>query len=102
MHPDLGRLRLNYEVLLLPDDVDEQRLITWLPADEATASHSPAPATLLFHRAPRSSASSTDGTRTGGTAVLERELRYERTVLHQARSGRNGSAGRPVASVSNR
>jgi hypothetical protein len=30
-------LRLNYEVLLLPDDVDEQRLITWLPADEATA-----------------------------------------------------------------
>ena len=37
MHPDLGRLRLNYEVLLLPDDVDEQRLITWLPADDATA-----------------------------------------------------------------
>ena len=37
VHPDLGRLRLNYEVLLLPDDVDEQRLITWLPADDATA-----------------------------------------------------------------
>ena len=36
-HPDLGRLRLNYEVLLLADDVDEQRLITWLPADDATA-----------------------------------------------------------------
>jgi len=36
-HPDIGRLRLNYEVLLLPDDVDEQRLITWLPADDATA-----------------------------------------------------------------
>jgi transcriptional regulator with XRE-family HTH domain len=36
-HPDLGRLRFNYEVLLLPDDVDEQRLITWLPADDATA-----------------------------------------------------------------
>jgi transcriptional regulator with XRE-family HTH domain len=36
-HPDLGPLRLNYEVLLLPDDVDEQRLITWLPADDATA-----------------------------------------------------------------
>jgi transcriptional regulator with XRE-family HTH domain len=35
-HPDLGRLRLDYEVLLLPDDVDEQRLITWLPADTAT------------------------------------------------------------------
>ena len=25
VHPDLGGLRLNYEVLLLPDDVDEQR-----------------------------------------------------------------------------
>ena len=37
MHPDIGRLRFNYEVLLLPDDVDEQRLVTWLPADEATA-----------------------------------------------------------------
>jgi hypothetical protein len=37
VHPTFGQLRLNYEVLLLPDDVDEQRLITWLPADEATA-----------------------------------------------------------------
>jgi transcriptional regulator with XRE-family HTH domain len=37
VHPDLGRLLLNYEVLLLPDDVDEQRLVTWLPADDATA-----------------------------------------------------------------
>jgi transcriptional regulator with XRE-family HTH domain len=37
-HPDLGRLRLNYEVLLLADDIDEQRLITWLPADDASAS----------------------------------------------------------------
>jgi hypothetical protein len=37
LHPILGQLRLNYEVLLLPDDVDEQRLVTWLPADEATA-----------------------------------------------------------------
>jgi transcriptional regulator with XRE-family HTH domain len=36
-HPDIGQLRLNYEVLLLADDVDEQRLVTWLPADEATA-----------------------------------------------------------------
>ncbi|MCU1623465.1 MAG: transcriptional regulator [Frankiales bacterium] len=36
-HPDLGRLRFDYEVLLLPDDIDEQRLITWLPADETTA-----------------------------------------------------------------
>jgi transcriptional regulator with XRE-family HTH domain len=35
-HPDFGRLHFNYEVLL-PDEVDEQRLITWLPADEATA-----------------------------------------------------------------
>jgi hypothetical protein len=37
VHPDMGRLRLNYEVLLLADDIDEQRLITWLPADDATA-----------------------------------------------------------------
>jgi hypothetical protein len=37
MHPDLGGLHLDYEVLLLPDEVDEQRLITWMPADEATA-----------------------------------------------------------------
>jgi transcriptional regulator with XRE-family HTH domain len=37
VHPVIGELRLNYEVLLLPDDVDEQRLITWLPADDATA-----------------------------------------------------------------
>jgi transcriptional regulator with XRE-family HTH domain len=37
VHPDIGRLLLNYEVLLLPDDLDEQRLITWLPADDATA-----------------------------------------------------------------
>jgi transcriptional regulator with XRE-family HTH domain len=37
VHPDLGGLRLNYEVLLLADDVDEQRLITWMPADQATA-----------------------------------------------------------------
>jgi len=36
LHPDFGYLRINYEVLL-PDDVDEQRLITWLPADESTA-----------------------------------------------------------------
>jgi transcriptional regulator with XRE-family HTH domain len=36
-HPDLGPLRLNYEVLLLPDDIDDQRLITWLPADDVTA-----------------------------------------------------------------
>ena len=35
-HPDFGRLRVNYEVLL-PDEVDEQRLITWLPADDSTA-----------------------------------------------------------------
>ena len=37
VHPNLGRLRLNYEVLLLPDDVEDQRLVTWLPADDATA-----------------------------------------------------------------
>jgi hypothetical protein len=37
VHPDMGRLGLNYEVLLLADDIDEQRLVTWLPADDATA-----------------------------------------------------------------
>jgi transcriptional regulator with XRE-family HTH domain len=37
VHPDIGALRLNYEVLLLPEDVDEQRLITWMPADQSTA-----------------------------------------------------------------
>jgi transcriptional regulator with XRE-family HTH domain len=37
VHPDLGRLRLDYEVLLLADVVDEQRLVTWLPADDSTA-----------------------------------------------------------------
>jgi transcriptional regulator with XRE-family HTH domain len=36
LHPDFGRLRINYEVLL-PDEVDEQRLITWLPGDDSTA-----------------------------------------------------------------
>ena len=36
VHPDFGRLRTNYEVLL-PAEVDEQRLITWLPADDSTA-----------------------------------------------------------------
>jgi transcriptional regulator with XRE-family HTH domain len=33
-HPDVGELRVAYEVLLLPDD-GEQRLVTWLPADKA-------------------------------------------------------------------
>ena len=37
VHPDFGRLRINYEVLLLPDEFDELRLITWLPADDSTA-----------------------------------------------------------------
>lgn len=36
VHPTAGDLRIDYEVLLLADDSD-QRLITWLPADEATA-----------------------------------------------------------------
>jgi transcriptional regulator with XRE-family HTH domain len=36
-HPDLGALRFDYEVLLLAPDDDEQRLVTWLPADDATA-----------------------------------------------------------------
>jgi transcriptional regulator with XRE-family HTH domain len=37
VHPGLGGLRFNYEVLLLPDDDGAQRLVTWLPADDATA-----------------------------------------------------------------
>ena len=37
VHPDLDRLNLNFEVLLLADDLDEQRLVTWLPANEATS-----------------------------------------------------------------
>jgi transcriptional regulator with XRE-family HTH domain len=37
VHPDFGRIHINYEVLLLPDEVDELRLITWLPADDSTA-----------------------------------------------------------------
>jgi hypothetical protein len=36
IHPTLGALALAFEVMLLPEDGD-QRLITWLPADEATA-----------------------------------------------------------------
>ncbi len=35
-HPDVGVLRLAYETLTLPDH-DRQRLLTFLPADEATA-----------------------------------------------------------------
>lgn len=35
-HPDVGVLRLAFEVLALPDP-DRQRLVTYLPADEATA-----------------------------------------------------------------
>jgi len=35
-HPTLGPLQVAYEVMSLADD-DEQRLVTWLPADERTA-----------------------------------------------------------------
>lgn len=35
-HPDAGELRIDYEVLSLPDGSD-QRIITWLPSDDATA-----------------------------------------------------------------
>jgi transcriptional regulator with XRE-family HTH domain len=34
-HPKVGELRIAYEVMVLPDD--DQRLITWLPADQATS-----------------------------------------------------------------
>jgi hypothetical protein len=37
MHPHMGEVHLNHEVPLLADEDDEQRLITWLPADDATA-----------------------------------------------------------------
>lgn len=54
VHPDVGLLRIAYEVLLLADDTD-QRLVTWLAADDATdaalrrlasASHPVAPGRL--------------------------------------------------------
>jgi transcriptional regulator with XRE-family HTH domain len=35
-HPEVGKLRLAYETLELPDP-DEQRLVVYLPSDEATA-----------------------------------------------------------------
>jgi hypothetical protein len=44
-HPELGELRLAFEVLLLADE--DQRLVTWLPADATTtaalARHIPQP-----------------------------------------------------------
>jgi transcriptional regulator with XRE-family HTH domain len=36
LHPDVGELRLAYETLQLPDN-DYQRLVIYLPADDATA-----------------------------------------------------------------
>jgi transcriptional regulator with XRE-family HTH domain len=35
-HPSAGELGVAYEILLLPDDTG-QRLVSWLPADDATA-----------------------------------------------------------------
>jgi transcriptional regulator with XRE-family HTH domain len=35
VHPTLGALRVAFEVMLLPEG--DQRLVTWLPADDATA-----------------------------------------------------------------
>jgi hypothetical protein len=34
-HPVAGEVHVSYEVLLLPDD-NSQRLVTWLPADDAS------------------------------------------------------------------
>jgi transcriptional regulator with XRE-family HTH domain len=34
-HPQLGRLSFDFEVLVLPEG--DQRMVTWLPADDATA-----------------------------------------------------------------
>lgn len=45
-HPGAGVLRFDYEVLLLPDDT-EQRLVTWLAADDATAAALEPPVTRL-------------------------------------------------------
>lgn len=36
VHPEVGELRLSFETLQLPD-ADDQRLVVYLPADEATA-----------------------------------------------------------------
>jgi hypothetical protein len=36
VHPDVGELRIAFETLQLPDP-DEQRLLVWLPADDATS-----------------------------------------------------------------
>ena len=33
VHPEVGELRLAFETLQLPD-LDEQRLVVWLPADD--------------------------------------------------------------------
>jgi hypothetical protein len=35
VHAEVGELRVEFEVLVLPDDA-EQRVIAWLPADAAT------------------------------------------------------------------
>jgi transcriptional regulator with XRE-family HTH domain len=35
VHPEVGELRLSYETLQLPDE-DDQRLVVYLPADDAT------------------------------------------------------------------
>jgi transcriptional regulator with XRE-family HTH domain len=52
VHPDVGPLRIAYEVLLLPDP-GEQRLTTWLAADDATGE---ALATLTTEPVPTSPA----------------------------------------------
>ncbi|MDQ1501191.1 MAG: MmyB-like transcription regulator ligand binding domain, partial [Actinomycetota bacterium] len=52
VHPGLGGLRFNYEVLLLPDDDGSQRLVTWLPADDATATALASAATKALPSSP--------------------------------------------------
>lgn len=37
VHPEVGELRLTYETLELPDAADDQRLIVYLPADDASS-----------------------------------------------------------------
>ncbi len=71
VHPEIGELRLAYEVLLLPDD-DEQRLVTWLPGDEATAAAFTAAADSAVPTSPASSADQPPDGWTGPRVALPR------------------------------
>jgi hypothetical protein len=87
LHPDFGHLRINDEVLL-PDEVDEQRLITWLQPTIPPPMLLRPWVTLLLHRVPRSFASSGDGTSTP-KAIAPGTRRYATlsALSRQVRSG---------------